>query len=226
MFEKFNTSCFPSVWLKLPIHESTESTAERVAAGAEGTSWRVEFRPMDVQATDGENAAYAVFVVLVARMALHRGLDGLARVLSIRAVHEDMARANLRDAVRSQRFLFPVAATSMASWGERRSIDSTAGEGKLEAQDTSKVEPGPPKMALMTIDEIIYGPPDSSATKTPTDDDFPSNFPGLVPLVRDYVNEELTGSTVDKRQIHHYLDHISSRAAGSNQPWRRRCARS
>ena len=33
--------------------------------------WRVEFRPMEVQLTDFENAAFAVFIVLLSRAILH-----------------------------------------------------------------------------------------------------------------------------------------------------------
>jgi glutamate--cysteine ligase catalytic subunit len=33
--------------------------------------WRVEFRPMEIQITDFENAAFSVFIVLVTRAILH-----------------------------------------------------------------------------------------------------------------------------------------------------------
>ena len=37
--------------------------------------WRVEFRPMEVQITDFENAAFAVFVVLLSRAILYFNLN-------------------------------------------------------------------------------------------------------------------------------------------------------
>ena len=37
--------------------------------------WRVEFRPMEVQITDFENAAFAVFVVLLTRAILSMNLN-------------------------------------------------------------------------------------------------------------------------------------------------------
>lgn len=37
--------------------------------------WRVEFRPMEVQITDFENAAFAVFVVLLTRAVLSMNLN-------------------------------------------------------------------------------------------------------------------------------------------------------
>ena len=35
--------------------------------------WRVEFRPMEVQFTEYENAAYSIFIVLVTRVMLSHG---------------------------------------------------------------------------------------------------------------------------------------------------------
>ena len=37
--------------------------------------WRVEFRSMEVQPTDFENAAFAVFIVLLSRAILHYSLN-------------------------------------------------------------------------------------------------------------------------------------------------------
>ena len=37
--------------------------------------WRVEFRCMEIQITDSENAAFAIFIVLVTRVILSFGLD-------------------------------------------------------------------------------------------------------------------------------------------------------
>lgn len=41
----------------------------------ETTGWRVEFRSMEVQVTDFENAAYSMFVVLLVRAILTFGID-------------------------------------------------------------------------------------------------------------------------------------------------------
>ncbi|KAG8893281.1 hypothetical protein FRC00_010727, partial [Tulasnella sp. 408] len=56
--------------------------------------WRVELRTMEVQLTDFENAAFAVFVVLLSRAMLKFGNT------------ENMSRAQKRDAVREQKFWF------------------------------------------------------------------------------------------------------------------------
>lgn len=37
--------------------------------------WRVEFRSMEIQMTDEENAAFAIFIVLLTRVILSYGLN-------------------------------------------------------------------------------------------------------------------------------------------------------
>ncbi|GAA5821113.1 hypothetical protein JCM10212_002983 [Sporobolomyces blumeae] len=65
--------------------------------------WRVEFRSMEVQLTDYENAAFAVFIVLLTRAIMSLGLNFY---LPISKVDENMHRAHRRDAVHSQKFYF------------------------------------------------------------------------------------------------------------------------
>ncbi|KDE03374.1 glutamate-cysteine ligase catalytic subunit [Microbotryum lychnidis-dioicae p1A1 Lamole] len=65
--------------------------------------WRVEFRSMEVQLTDYENAAHAVFIVLLTRAIMQLGLNFY---IPISKVDENMHRAHRRDAVHSQKFYF------------------------------------------------------------------------------------------------------------------------
>lgn len=65
--------------------------------------WRVEFRSMEVQLTDYENAAHAVFIVLLTRAIMNLGLNFY---LPISKVDENMHRAHRRDAVHTQKFFF------------------------------------------------------------------------------------------------------------------------
>ncbi|GAA5876253.1 hypothetical protein JCM8547_003748 [Rhodosporidiobolus lusitaniae] len=65
--------------------------------------WRVEFRSMEVQVTDFENAAFAVFIVLLTRAIMTLGLNFY---LPISKVDENMHRAHRRDAVHTQKFFF------------------------------------------------------------------------------------------------------------------------
>ncbi|BGP33010.1 glutamate--cysteine ligase [Rhodotorula toruloides] len=65
--------------------------------------WRVEFRSMEVQLTDYENAAFSVFIVLLTRAIMTLGLNFY---LPISKVDENMHRAHRRDAINTQKFYF------------------------------------------------------------------------------------------------------------------------
>ncbi|BGP49230.1 glutamate--cysteine ligase [Rhodotorula kratochvilovae] len=65
--------------------------------------WRVEFRSMEVQLTDFENAAFSVFIVLLTRAIMSLGLNFY---LPISKVDENMHRAHQRDAIHTQKFFF------------------------------------------------------------------------------------------------------------------------
>lgn len=67
------------------------------------TGWRVEFRSMDVQITDFENAALSVFVVLLTRVILSYKL---CFYIPISKVDENMKRAHSRDAISREKFWF------------------------------------------------------------------------------------------------------------------------
>ena len=56
--------------------------------------WRTEFRTMEIQLTDFENAAFTVFVVLLTRIILAFDLH---LYIPISKLNENMARAHARD---------------------------------------------------------------------------------------------------------------------------------
>ena len=91
------------------------------------TGWRVEFRPMEVQLTEFENAAFCVFIVLLTRVILSYDLNFY---IPISTVDENMATAQRRDALLLERF----------SW--RCDIQS--------AEEPKKIE-------LLTVNEIMNG---------------------------------------------------------------------
>lgn len=64
---------------------------------------RVEFRPLEVQLSDVENAAYTCFVALLTRAILAYGLNF---VIPISKVDENMKRAYKRDAYTKEKFWF------------------------------------------------------------------------------------------------------------------------
>lgn len=95
--------------------------------------WRVEFRIMDVQPTPFENAAYSVFVVLLARAILkYKARTYLKMTLT----EINLGRAHRRDACRTQKFYF------------RKNIFAT---GDISAADDEVVQ--------LSIDEIFNGAP-------------------------------------------------------------------
>lgn len=65
--------------------------------------WRKEFRSMEIQLTDFENAAFTAFMVLISRAILVFHLDILA---PLSKVDENMRRAHEVDATRTQKFWF------------------------------------------------------------------------------------------------------------------------
>ena len=90
--------------------------------------WRCEFRVMEVQPTDFENAALAAFVVLLARSFARFDVDLTAPLSGHRS---NMDRAQARDAVRGQKFSFP-----------RKLRVGCGGKGEV---------------AMMSVDEIVNG---------------------------------------------------------------------
>lgn len=65
--------------------------------------WRVEFRTMEIQLTEFENAAYVVFVALLNRAILYFKLNLYTYLTQ---VDENMVRAHQRDAINTQTFFF------------------------------------------------------------------------------------------------------------------------
>ncbi|KAL3215070.1 hypothetical protein MRX96_006652 [Rhipicephalus microplus] len=94
--------------------------------------WRVEFRPMELNMTEFENAAYVVFVVLLTRAILTFDLDF---VIPISKVDENVRVAQKVDAVLTETLWF------------REDVGSSShSEGAAE-----------PRVARMTLSEIVNG---------------------------------------------------------------------
>ena len=65
--------------------------------------WRVEFRPMEVQLSDFENAAFTIFSVLLARSILH---FRMSLYLPLSLVELNIKHAQKRNAVLDEKFFF------------------------------------------------------------------------------------------------------------------------
>eukprot|EP00929_Paragymnodinium_shiwhaense_P006887 TRINITY_DN110840_c0_g1_i1.p1 TRINITY_DN110840_c0_g1~~TRINITY_DN110840_c0_g1_i1.p1 ORF type:complete len:706 (+),score=124.93 TRINITY_DN110840_c0_g1_i1:81-2198(+) len=119
--------------------------------------WRTEFRSMEVQFTDFENAAFTAFIVLLSRALLIFDLDLL---MPLSKVDENMRRAHSMDAVNTEKFWF------------RRCIipgENGAPGCRLEADANGSVQ----MEQEMTMNELVNGKN--------------GHFPGLVPICESYL---------------------------------------
>lgn len=146
--------------------------------------WRVEFRPMEVQFTDFENAAFVVFIVLLTRVILTFRLNFL---IPISRVDENLQTAQKRDAVKNGKFWFKKDITTVRSPPEAAACMSDC---NLECSA---------EYTLMTVNEIINGKD--------------NEFPGLIPLIHKYLsNVDVDADT--HCTIQQYLKLIQRRASG------------
>ncbi|KAF7714484.1 Glutamate--cysteine ligase [Penicillium ucsense] len=165
--------------------------------------WRVEFRSMEIQMTDFENAAFSIFIVLITRAILSFDLNFY---LPIPRTTENMETAHERNAVLESKFYFrkdPFGRRATRHAGLHSSHGSTFSSTTSSAVNTPP--PSPPlgpvesEYELMTINEIVNGCSDG--------------FPGLIPLVESYLNS--VNVDVETRCfLASYLDLIRKRADG------------
>lgn len=164
--------------------------------------WRVEFRSMEIQMTDFENAAFSIFIVLVTRAILSFDLNFY---IPIQRTTENMETAHLRNAVLEQKFYF-----RKDPFSRRRPNQQSPGGSNVSSTTSSAHNTPPPspplhpvesEYDLMTISDIINGSHDGS-------------FPGLIPLVESYLNS--VNVDVETRcSLASYLDLIRKRANGT-----------
>lgn len=160
--------------------------------------WRVEFRPMEIQVTDFENAAFSVFMVLVTRAILSFDLNFY---IPIKKVDENMERAHAVDAVLKERFHF-----RKNPFPSRLSRANTVFGDESRPGSAMASRPGSPGVAVedeyeaMSIDEIVNG----SAT---------GDFAGLIPIVQSYL-DSVNVDVGTRCRLSTYLELIGKRASG------------
>ncbi|KAF2185694.1 GCS-domain-containing protein, partial [Zopfia rhizophila CBS 207.26] len=160
------------------------------------TGWRVEFRPMEIQITDFENAAFSIFIVLITRAILSYDLNFY---IPIARVSENMETAHIRDAVSTQKFYF------RKNPFPSRPIRSANGTSSPQANSRPPTPFGPveDEYELMTINEVINGQQTGEG-----------GFPGLIPLVENYLNS-MNVDVETRCELARYLDLIRKRADGT-----------
>lgn len=152
--------------------------------------WRVEFRPCEAQLTDFENAGIVCFVVLLTRVILSYGLNFL---IPISKVDENMQTAQKRNAIRNDKFWFR---KNISAKGSSTASDTATDKQNTQTDDNNDTAD---EYELMTINQIING--------------NGSSFPGLVPLINDYL-ASMDVDTDTHCTIQQYLRLIQRRAAG------------
>lgn len=159
--------------------------------------WRVEVRPMEIQITDFENAAFSVFVVLITRAILSFDLNFY---LPIPRTTENMETAHRRDAVLNEKFYFRKSPFPRRQ--PRANGASAPGSYTNTPQSSRPPSPGPveDEYELMTVDEIINGKA--------------GGFPGLIPLVESYL-DSLNVDVETRCELAQYLALIRGRANGT-----------
>ncbi len=180
--------------------------------------WRVEFRPMEIQVTDFENAAFTVFMVLITRVILSFDLNFY---IPIAKVDANMETAHERDAVLERTFYFR---KNLFPARPSRGGTSTAGSGSTTPSAISRpptpTGPVEDEYRLMTINEIINGTGypsacnNAAAAQTNGDADADEGgFPGLIPLVEIYL-DSVNIDVQTRCELSTYLDLIRRRASG------------
>ena len=174
---------------------------------------------MEMQLTDFENAAFSVFVVLLQRTILTFDLN---LYIPISKVDANMQRAHSRNAAAKGKFFFRrhlapleegddgygvkyVSMFTRAVNGELNGHVPDTGEDENGVSHKRKTAPTAPGSGEenayeeMTMAEIMCGKGDY--------------FPGLIPLVRAYL-DHINCDKVSLTRISEYLDFIEKRAVG------------
>ncbi|KAI0473270.1 glutamate-cysteine ligase [Xylariaceae sp. FL0804] len=169
--------------------------------------WRVEFRPMEIQITDFENAAFSVFMVLITRAILSFDLNFY---IPISRVDENMETAHAKDAVLEKKFYFR---KNPFSTRPPRSTTASGTNTPTASRPPTPAGPVEDEYALMTVDEIINGSSSSSTTSNGNDNENDNAFPGLIPIVESYL-DSVNVDVQTRCELSIYLDLIRRRASG------------
>lgn len=170
--------------------------------------WRVEFRPMEIQITDFENAAFSIFLVLITRAILSFDLNFY---IPIPRTTENMETAHVRDAVNTQKFYF--RKNPFSSRPSRSNGSGYATPTPTSRPQTPQI-PVEDEYELMTVDEIMNGQHKTTNGTKGNNGDASGGFPGLIPLVESYLSS-MNVDVETRCELAKYLALIRGRANGS-----------
>ncbi|KAJ6219832.1 hypothetical protein RDWZM_005644 [Blomia tropicalis] len=176
-------------------------------ANAQEIGWRVEFRPMEVQLTDEDNAALVIFIVLLTRLILSFKLDLL---IPMSKVEENMKVAQRRAAATKERFWFrkgivlPNCVVKHFARSKSLCEQAIKLSEQISLSGGTKIEKTKEAMydscVQLTANEIINGGGD--------------NFVGLIPLLNVYL-DSMEIDAVTRCRLTRYLNLIADRARGN-----------
>ena len=173
--------------------------------------WRVEFRTMEVQLTDMENAAYTVFVALISRAILFLNLNFY---IPISKVDDNLKRAHKRDAVNTEQFYWrKVVNPCQPTPSSPLSSDSATPSSAPSSSAAGCAGFSSPTSSASTSAESIANEYEEMSMAEIMTGKASCGFPGLIPLVRTYLDmiqcDATTLQTVDS-----YLQLLELRATG------------
>jgi glutamate--cysteine ligase catalytic subunit len=151
---------------------------------------------MEIQLTDFENAAFAIFTVLLTRVILSYDLN---LYIPISKVDDNMTRAHIRNAVLDQKFWFRKNLFPPPRMGSSRQGSTVNSPASTRPVTPVAVED---EYGLFTIDEIMNGTKDREC-----------EFIGLIPLIESYL-DTVNVDVVTRCELAGYLRLISKRASG------------
>jgi len=200
--------------------------------------WRTEFRSMEIQLTDFENAAFTAFTVLLTRVIIAFDLN---LYIPLSRVDSNMQRAHSRNAAAKGKFFFrrhlaPLEegddgfGAKYSSMFSRANMERASSHDSEESSDrggstagiskqrrTAPFAPGSNEnnsYEEMAMSEIMCGKGDY--------------FPGLIPLVHAYL-DYINCDTITRGRLNTYLDFIEKRSTGelvTTATWMRNYVRS
>lgn len=197
MFDNIQSTNWLTVRWKIP--EVRVDTQVNEDSSDVETGWRVEFRPMELQLSDFENAAYSVVVYLLSRAILASDLN---LYLPISMVDQNMIRAENQDALLKQKFFIRrQPSPKIYSISEK---DHGSNAFKCRNEQHEIVVPSLSKehdIIELSMKDIFLG--------------SKGQFVGFLPLIRKYLEVEMKNITPEAySKIEEYLQYMEKKVTG------------
>eukprot|EP00540_Astrosyne_radiata_P006898 CAMPEP_0116838788 /NCGR_PEP_ID=MMETSP0418-20121206/9406_1 /TAXON_ID=1158023 /ORGANISM="Astrosyne radiata, Strain 13vi08-1A" /LENGTH=466 /DNA_ID=CAMNT_0004468827 /DNA_START=148 /DNA_END=1548 /DNA_ORIENTATION=+ len=194
--------------------------------------WRTEFRSMEIQMTDFENAAFTAFIVLLTRVILAFDLN---LYIPLSRVDANMQRAHSRNAAAKGKFFFRRHLAPLEEGDDGFGVRYTSMFSRAVNGDSTTTSSTPIRVNGNTGKEIeeeedgsgvslqrktapcAPGSDENNAYEEMTMAEIMTGkgdyFPGLIPLVQVYL-DYINCDSITRKRLSLYLDFIEKRATG------------